>query len=116
MIDYKTGVPPRELDRLQFDLQAQTYAAAVAGLFHVDEVSVEMHYLANGRVSRADFGKEQLAKAHSRLYAITKELIEATADRNFPAKPSNWNCTHCPYWVICDEGMAARADPDTTSN
>ena len=116
VIDYKTGVPPRELDRLQSDLQAQTYAAAVAGLFHVDEVSVEMHYLANGRVARAEFGKEQLARAHSRLYAITKELIEATADRNFPAKPSNWNCTRCPYWVICDEGRAVRANPDTNSS
>jgi superfamily I DNA/RNA helicase/RecB family exonuclease len=115
VIDYKTGVPPRELDRLQSDLQAQTYAAAVAGLFHVDEVSVEMHYLANGRVARAVFGKEHLARAHSRLYAITKELMEATADRNFPAKPSNWNCTHCPYWVICDEGRTARADPAKTS-
>jgi hypothetical protein len=74
-----------------------------------------MHYLANGRVARAVFGKEHLARAHSRLYAITKELMEATADRNFPAKPSNWNCTHCPYWVICDEGRTARADPAKTS-
>ncbi len=106
VVDYKTG-PPRDEERLRKDIQVRAYAVAASRRQHSDEVTVELHHLQTGEVTRVPFSREQLDTSYRYLSVTARDLAAAWRDGDFPPHPSTWNCPRCEYRTICDEGRAA---------
>jgi DNA helicase-2/ATP-dependent DNA helicase PcrA len=109
VVDYKTGNPHDEAS-LRRDLQLRAYAVAAAQRAHADDVAVEFHYLHTGDVVRVVADRKFLNTAYRHLSLTAQDIAFATRDGLFPPKPSRWQCTHCDYRTICDEGTAAARD------
>lgn len=106
VVDYKTG-NPRDESALRRDLQLRAYAIAAAQRAQVDDVTVEFHYLQTAAVTRVAVDRKFLNTAYRHLALTAQDIAMATRDGVFPPKPSRWQCTHCAYRTICDEGTAA---------
>jgi DNA helicase-2/ATP-dependent DNA helicase PcrA len=103
VVDYKTG-PPRDEDRLRGDIQVRAYAVAASRRDRTDDVAVELHHLQTGEVTRVGFTREQLDTSYRFLSVTARDLAAAWRDGDFPPHPSAWNCAHCEYRTVCDEG------------
>ena len=106
VVDYKTGNPHDE-PSLRRDLQLRAYAVAAAQRARADDVAVEFHYLHTGDVTRVVADRKFLNTAYRHLALTAQDIAIATREGVFPPKPSRWQCTHCDYRTICDEGIAA---------
>jgi DNA helicase II / ATP-dependent DNA helicase PcrA len=106
VVDYKTG-PPRDEEQLRRDIQVRAYAVAASRRGSTDDVAVELHHLQTAEVTRVAFTREQLDTSYRYLAVTARDLASAWRDGAFPPHPSAWNCPHCEYRTVCDEGRSS---------
>ena len=105
VVDYKTGVTRDEASARR-DLQVRAYSVAASRRARSDDVSVELHFVATGEVTRVAFTREELDRSWKFLNATASDLARSWEAGAFPPDPSTWNCPRCEYRTVCDEGRA----------
>ncbi len=97
LIDYKTGTPKnqKEVDRNQ---QLTLYALAASQSLKINPQNLGLYFLEppSGLISTSRTPKQTEAAKD----AILKQIDEIKHSK-FPAKPSDFNCSNCPYNRLC---------------
>ncbi|MBV8301137.1 MAG: ATP-dependent helicase [Candidatus Dormibacteraeota bacterium] len=104
VVDYKTS-PPKDPQYLRRDLQVRAYAMTLSQLERRNDVGVELHYLQTGEVARVDFDSDALDTAYKHISATANEIVSSWRRGDFAARPSQFECSRCPYRTVCDEAV-----------
>ncbi len=106
IVDYKTGTPPADPDRMKSDIQVRAYAVQIADESDVRLATVDLHYMEDSTNIRVQFDEAALRTARGQIGAVADEIREAIRTDHFPMRPSDWNCSHCPYATVCPKGVS----------
>jgi len=104
VVDYKTGIAERDVDRLRRKLQPMVYAVASTQVYRVPEVTCEFQYLRTGVISQVTYDAKQLGRARWVLERKVSELADAHRGGRFDARPTARRCRECGFRTLCDEG------------
>ncbi|MHB8573468.1 MAG: ATP-dependent helicase [Candidatus Dormibacteria bacterium] len=105
LVDYKSGASGRGIDR-DLELQLALYWKAETSV-DVKTVRMEAHFLEDNTVLRWEPEPARLNSVLNQLQRRANELRDALEARSFPPHASAWNCTSCPFRLVCDEGRQA---------
>lgn len=106
IFDYKMGQVQKK--DLRKDLQTRIYAYALHKLrqIPIEEISVSLVYLSQGKIQPVRFKEEMVGKLEMELSLILKE-IRATEPKEARAIPA-WKCRWCEFCKICPHGARFR--------
>jgi RecB family exonuclease len=104
IVDTKTG-RPRTPEQLRSDLQSGLYAMAMRQRDGRLPVELEQHFVGDQlAVVPVVKDAEQLERDTRKAWAIATKIAESHVSGDFPVRPSAWNCGHCSFRPVCDEG------------
>ncbi len=102
IIDYKSTEVLHQSDadqKAKESLQLKIYAAAWWRTEGRLPARLELHFLDSDRVGSVCFSEHDIESAENKIIEVATEIRK----QEFPAKPSAWTCSYCPYRSICPE-------------
>lgn len=100
VVDYKTGVSPREIGEAKALFQMKFYALAVYRLRGVVPRALRLMYLADQQDLVYSPDEAELLRFEKLLDAVWQAILRAGRTGNFPPSPSRL-CDYCDHKVRC---------------